>query len=52
MNASSDKETQALELPLAGMTCAACAMRIEKQLNKLPGVEATVNFATERATVR
>ncbi|MBI3094037.1 MAG: cadmium-translocating P-type ATPase [Rhodocyclales bacterium] len=34
------------------MTCAACAMRIEKQLNKLPGVEATVNFATERATVR
>ncbi len=52
MNAATDKEIDALELPLAGMTCAACAMRIEKQLNKLPGVEATVNFATERATVR
>ncbi|MCM2308236.1 MAG: cadmium-translocating P-type ATPase [Sulfuritalea sp.] len=52
MNAATDKEIEALELPLAGMTCAACAMRIEKQLNKLPGVEATVNFATERATVR
>jgi Cu+-exporting ATPase len=34
------------------MTCAACAARIEKQLNKLPGVAATVNFATERATIR
>ncbi|MBI5107419.1 MAG: copper-translocating P-type ATPase [Rhodocyclales bacterium] len=34
------------------MTCAACAARIEKQLNKLPGVEAAVNFATERATIR
>ncbi|MCM2290389.1 MAG: heavy metal translocating P-type ATPase, partial [Sulfuritalea sp.] len=52
MNASTNQEKQALELPLAGMTCAACAMRIEKQLNKLPGVEATVNFATERASVR
>jgi Cu+-exporting ATPase len=52
MNAATDKEIEALELPLAGMTCAACAMRIEKQLNKLPGVEATVNFATERASVR
>ena len=52
MNATDNDETQALELPLAGMTCAACAARIEKQLNKLPGVEAVVNFATERATVR
>ena len=52
MNASASEETQALELPLAGMTCAACAARIEKQLNKLPGVAATVNFATERATIR
>jgi Cu+-exporting ATPase len=40
-----------LELPIAGMTCASCAVRIEKKLNKLEGVEATVNFATERATV-
>lgn len=52
MNAATKDEKQALELPLAGMICAACAMRIEKQLNKLPGVEATVNFATERASVR
>jgi len=52
MNASTKDEKQALELPLAGMTCAACAARIEKQLNKLPGVEAAVNFATERATIR
>jgi Cu+-exporting ATPase len=34
------------------MTCAACAARVEKQLNKLPGVEAVVNFALERAHVR
>src|SRR5690242_16200319 len=41
-----------LELSLSGMTCAACAARIEKQLNKLPGVEAAVNFASEKAHVR
>ncbi|HUP33798.1 MAG TPA: cation transporter, partial [Gaiellaceae bacterium] len=40
-----------LELPIEGMTCAACAVRIEKKLNKLVGVEAAVNYATERATV-
>jgi Cu+-exporting ATPase len=34
------------------MTCAACAARIEKTLNRVPGVEATVNFATETATAR
>jgi Cu+-exporting ATPase len=39
-------------LDLEGMTCASCAARIEKRLNKLDGVEATVNFATEQATVR
>ena len=42
----------ALEVPIAGMTCAACAARIEKQLNKLPGVEAAVNFASERAAIQ
>jgi Cu+-exporting ATPase len=41
----------ALRLDLEGMTCASCAARIEKKLNKLDGVEATVNFATEQATV-
>src|SRR5450756_1294290 len=40
-----------LDLPLAGMTCAACAARIEKNLNKLPGVTANVNFAAESALV-
>ncbi len=42
---------QEVELSLQGMTCAACAARIEKQLNDLDGVEAAVNFATETATV-
>ena len=41
-----------LELGLTGMTCAACAARIEKVLNRVPGVQASVNFATEVATVR
>jgi len=41
-----------VELDVEGMTCAACAARIEKNLNKLQGVEASVNLATEKATVR
>jgi Cu+-exporting ATPase len=40
-----------VELSLGGMTCASCAARIEKRLNKLDGVEATVNYALERAAV-
>jgi P-type Cu+ transporter len=40
-----------LELPITGMTCASCAARIERKLNRLEGVEASVNFATERARV-
>ncbi len=40
-----------IELEIDGMTCASCAMRIEKKLNKLDGVNATVNYATEKATV-
>ncbi len=43
---------QRLDLPIEGMTCASCAGRIERKLNKLEGVEATVNYATERASVR
>src|SRR6187431_245918 len=42
---------QQLELPITGMTCASCANRIERKLNTLDGVTATVNYATERATV-
>jgi len=40
-----------LELTIGGMTCASCASRIERRLNKLDGVTATVNYATERARV-
>ncbi|RXW33037.1 heavy metal translocating P-type ATPase [Propioniciclava flava] len=42
---------QRVELDISGMTCAACASRIEKKLNKMEGVSATVNYATERAVV-
>jgi Cu+-exporting ATPase len=38
-------------LEVSGMTCASCAARIEKKLNRVPGVAATVNYATEKATV-
>lgn len=40
-----------LQLDIEGMTCASCATRVEKALNKVDGVEASVNYATERATV-
>ncbi|KDE97127.1 copper transporter [uncultured Mycobacterium sp.] len=40
-----------VELAIGGMTCASCAARIEKKLNRMDGVSATVNFATERAKV-
>jgi Cu+-exporting ATPase len=40
-----------VELAISGMTCASCAMRIEKKLNKLDGVSASVNYATEKASV-
>ncbi|WP_344752888.1 heavy metal translocating P-type ATPase [Leifsonella bigeumensis] len=42
----------ALELEIGGMTCASCATRVERKLNKLPGVEASVNYATEKARVQ
>ena len=43
--------TDDLELSISGMTCASCANRIERKLNKLDGVVATVNYATEKAKV-
>jgi P-type Cu+ transporter len=46
------KPSREVKLELEGMTCASCAARIERKLNKLEGVEGSVNFATERATVR
>ncbi len=48
---SSAAAPERLELPIEGMTCAACAVRIEKRLNRLDGVDASVNYATEYATV-
>ena len=48
---ASAEQTRDLELLVGGMTCASCASRIEKKLNKLPGVTATVNYATEKAKV-
>ncbi len=50
-----EPETKGLKevrLDLEGMTCASCVRRIERKLNKLDGVEASVNFATEQATVQ
>ena len=44
-------EAGSVELVIGGMTCASCAARIEKKLNKLDGVSATVNYATEKAKV-
>jgi len=50
--ASPNPERNLLNLTVSGMTCAACAARIEKALNRLPGVQASVNLATERVTLR
>ncbi|WP_327677379.1 heavy metal translocating P-type ATPase [Streptomyces sp. NBC_00467] len=44
-------ETAEVELAIGGMTCASCAARIEKKLNRMDGVRATVNYATEKAKV-
>jgi len=45
------EDHSSVRLSLDGMTCAACASRIERKLNRLDGVNASVNFATEQATV-
>ncbi|WP_074133080.1 heavy metal translocating P-type ATPase [Mycolicibacterium houstonense] len=54
MTTSSDhppEQADNIELDISGMTCASCAMRIEKKLNKIDGISATVNYATEKARV-
>jgi len=51
MSVPSSSETHTVELSIGGMTCASCAARVEKKLNKLEGVSATVNFTTEKAKV-
>ena len=49
MPAENPANVRTFELAITGMTCSACAARIEKTLNRLPGVHANVNFATEKA---
>jgi Cu+-exporting ATPase len=51
MTAEAEQRTREIELAIGGMTCASCANRIERKLNKLDGVTATVNYATEKAKV-
>ena len=53
MNATTTESllTRQVKLDIAGMTCTSCAMRVEKKLNKIEGVSASVNYATEKATV-
>ena len=51
MTATTSPTTRTVALDIGGMTCASCAARITKRLNKLDGVEASVNYATEQATV-
>ena len=47
----SEQQLLTLDIPVGGMTCASCANRIQRKLNKLDGVNASVNYATEKAHV-
>ncbi|MGW8380215.1 heavy metal translocating P-type ATPase [Streptomyces sp. ODS28] len=49
--AGAERETADVELSIGGMTCASCAARVERKLNRMDGVSATVNYATEKAKV-
>ncbi|MFE1527007.1 heavy metal translocating P-type ATPase [Streptomyces rochei] len=51
MTTSTTRAPAEVELAIGGMTCASCAARIEKKLNRMDGVTATVNYATEKAKV-
>ena len=51
IDANSGVGTNTIELAIGGMTCASCAARVEKKLNRMDGVTATVNYATEKAKV-
>jgi len=52
MSTEAPTTTERIELPLEGMTCSSCVNRIERKLNRLDGVQATVNYATEKAAVQ
>ena len=49
MSATGEVPAADIDLEIGGMTCASCATRVEKRLNRLDGVTATVNYATEQA---
>ncbi|HEX6346481.1 heavy metal translocating P-type ATPase [Umezawaea sp.] len=51
MDTIQESTTRQVELAIGGMTCAACASRVSRKLNRVNGVVAVVNYATERATV-
>ncbi|HEY9415218.1 MAG TPA: heavy metal translocating P-type ATPase [Pseudonocardia sp.] len=51
MSTPATTPTAPIELIVGGMTCAACAARVEKRLNRIEGVSATVNYATEKASI-
>ncbi|MGW2018816.1 heavy metal translocating P-type ATPase [Streptomyces sp. NPDC001927] len=51
MTPSTATATETTELVIGGMTCASCAARVEKKLNRMEGVTATVNYATEKARI-
>ncbi|MFC8089726.1 heavy metal translocating P-type ATPase [Streptomyces sp. NPDC057301] len=51
MTTTASDPTTEVELAIGGMTCASCAARVEKKLNRMDGVTATVNYATEKAKV-
>jgi Cu+-exporting ATPase len=51
-SADAGQEARRVELLIGGMTCASCAARVEKRLNKVEGVVASVNYATEKALVQ
>ena len=52
MTSDTRPDAHQVELAIGGMTCASCSARIEKKLNRMPGVTASVNYATEKAVVR
>src|SRR5438477_4810225 len=51
MTTATESAGERVELAIEGMTCASCAARIEKRLNKLDGVSASVNYASEHAAI-
>ena len=51
MSLTTPDSSHSIQLDIEGMTCASCAQRVEKGLNTVPGVTATVNYATEKATI-